>query len=36
MKAKEPLAASLLTIHNVHFMCELMAELRSKILANEI
>lgn len=36
MKAKEPLAATLATLHNIHFMVELMAELRAKILADEI
>lgn len=28
--------ASLLAIHNIHFMCKMMAGLRAKILADEI
>jgi tRNA-guanine family transglycosylase len=36
MKAKEPLAATLLAIHNVHHMNKLMAGLRAKILDDEI
>ncbi|EFN58624.1 hypothetical protein CHLNCDRAFT_34232 [Chlorella variabilis] len=36
VKAKEPLAASLLTIHNVHHMNAMMAGLRRQILADEI
>ena len=36
VKAKEPLAATLLTIHNIHFMASLMADLRARILADEI
>ena len=36
VKAKEPLAATLLTLHNIHFMCELMVELRQRILKDEI
>jgi queuine tRNA-ribosyltransferase len=36
VKAKEPLAASLLAIHNLHHMNAMMAQLRAKILADEI
>ncbi|KAI3436502.1 hypothetical protein D9Q98_005919 [Chlorella vulgaris] len=36
VKAKEPLAASLLAIHNLHHMNAMMAGLRQKILADEI
>lgn len=35
-KAHEPMAATLLTLHNLHFMAEYMASLRTKILADEI
>lgn len=35
-KANEPLMSTLLTIHNIHFMCQLMADLRQKILDDEI
>jgi len=36
VKAKEPLAASLLAIHNVHHMNAQMAELRQQILNDEV
>ncbi|RMZ52483.1 hypothetical protein APUTEX25_003626 [Auxenochlorella protothecoides] len=35
-KANEPLMSTLLTIHNIHFMCTLMSDLRQQILADEI
>ena len=35
-KANEPLAATLLTVHNIHFMTTLMADLRERILADDI
>lgn len=35
-KAKEPLLASLLAIHNIHFMNQRMAALRAQIAADEI
>lgn len=35
-KAKEPLLASLLAIHNVHFMNKRMEQLRAQIMADEI
>lgn len=28
--------STLLTIHNIHFMCTLMSDLRQQILADEI
>lgn len=36
VKAKEPLAVSLLTLHNIHFMNQLLAELRHKIMDDEV
>jgi len=36
VKAREPVAASLLTLHNIFFMCSLMAELRAKIMEDAI
>lgn len=36
VKAREPLAATLLSLHNIHYMCQLMAKMREKILADEI
>lgn len=36
LKAREPLAASLLSIHNIRVMCDIMSDLRLKILADEI
>lgn len=36
VKAKEPLAASLLAIHNLHHMNALTADLRRRILDDEI
>ena len=36
LRANEPMAATLLTIHNLKFMADLMAEIRQKILADEI
>ncbi len=35
-KAHEPIALSLATIHNVHFMIHLMADVREKILRDEV
>lgn len=35
-KAHEPMAATLLTLHNLYFMAEYMASLRAKILTDEI
>lgn len=35
-KVHEPMAATLLTLHNIIFMSEFMASLREKILANDI
>ena len=35
-KAKEPVAHTLATIHNVQFMVDLMADYRNKILNNEL
>jgi hypothetical protein len=36
LKAKEPLAATLLSIHNIHFMVQLMVGLRSDILEGKM
>lgn len=36
VKANEPMAATLMTLHNILFMAEYMAEIRAKILQNEI
>lgn len=36
VKAKEPLAASLMTVHNIHHMIHLMARLREAILRDEL
>ena len=36
LQANEPLAVSLLTIHNIHYMNKLMADLRRQIMADEI
>lgn len=36
VKAHEPLAVSLLALHNLHFMNSLMAELRQRILADDL
>lgn len=36
LKAKEPLAATLLSLHNIHHMCQLMAGLRRQILEGEL
>lgn len=36
VKAKEPLATTLLSLHNIHYMCSLMSTLREKILKDEI
>jgi len=36
VRANEPMAASLLTLHNVQFMCDLMAQVRGKILQDEL
>ena len=36
LQANEPLAVSLLAIHNIHYMNQLMADLRRKIMADEI
>ncbi len=36
VKAKEPVAATLLTIHNLQFMNDMMASIRDKILQNKI
>lgn len=35
-KANEPIAATLLTLHNLHFMAEFMESIRAKILNDEI
>ncbi|PXF47570.1 Queuine tRNA-ribosyltransferase [Gracilariopsis chorda] len=35
-KAHEPIAATLLTLHNLHFMAEFMESIRAKILNDEI
>ncbi|KDD75152.1 queuine tRNA-ribosyltransferase, partial [Helicosporidium sp. ATCC 50920] len=35
-KANEPLLASLLTVHNIHYMVKMMADIREKILRDEI
>jgi len=36
LKAKEPLLWQLATVHNLQFMNDLMADIRQKIMANEI
>jgi len=36
MKAKEPLAGALLSLHNLHFMCSAMRQVREAILADEL
>ena len=35
-KAHEPLAETLATMHNVHYMCNLMSKLRTLILEDRI
>ena len=36
VKAKEPLAATLLAIHNIRFMNDMTAQLRQRILDDEL
>ena len=36
VKAHEPLAWQLLSLHNIHFMCQLAASLREGILADRV
>ena len=36
VKAHEPLAVSLLALHNIHFMNAMTAQLRQRILADEL
>jgi queuine tRNA-ribosyltransferase len=36
VRANEPMAASLLTTHNLHFMADLMADVRQKIMNDEV
>jgi queuine tRNA-ribosyltransferase len=36
VKAKEPLAAALMTVHNIHYMCRVMARLREAIQRDEL
>jgi queuine tRNA-ribosyltransferase len=36
VKAREPLAATLISLHNIHFMCEHFRRLRERILRNEL
>ena len=36
VKAHEPLAVSLLALHNIHFMNAMTAGLRQRILADEL
>jgi len=36
VRAEEPVAAALLTTHNLHFMSDMMAQVRAKILADEL
>jgi queuine tRNA-ribosyltransferase len=35
-RAHEPLAAALLTLHNIKYMCDVMREIRTRILADEL
>jgi queuine tRNA-ribosyltransferase len=35
-RAHEPLAAALLTLHNIQYMCDVMREIRERILADEL
>ena len=35
-RANEPMGATLNTLHNLHYMCDFMAEQRQKILNDEI
>ena len=36
VKAKEPMAATLLTTHNIQFMCDFMEQIRNRIYNDEI
>lgn len=36
VKSHEPLASTLCSLHNIHFMCKLFEEIRSKIKKNEL
>ncbi|KAF6002898.1 hypothetical protein F1559_000386 [Cyanidiococcus yangmingshanensis] len=35
-RAHEPLAAALLTLHNIQYMCDVMREIRERILADDL
>jgi len=35
-RAKEPMAWTLCTLHNLHYMCDMMARIRQQIIAGEI
>jgi queuine tRNA-ribosyltransferase len=36
VKAHEPMGATLMTMHNVQFMCDFMKEVRAKICQDEL
>ena len=36
VKSREPLAAALCSLHNIHFMCKMFEEIRNKIKRNEL
>ena len=36
VRAHEPMGATLNTIHNLHYMCDLMRDIRQKIMNDEI